>query len=883
MIKSCEETGKRNRSELNYILPYIKKNPKLLNFDGIEFPTEFKDETFALIEKNNPSIALKVYYFHHEDEDDKQGKLHMSYCDESIYKLRPHQIKLIYLDPAHHPNIKPAERPMIGHFVLLDKEYQEIIMPKPDEKTPNIMPKVTFDYEAKKQVKCPVIVYADFEAMNVKYTVPEGNKMKLLTNHVASMGCCTVVYNDGKKETVTFRNTPDKPCYVAMVEYLNELSLEIKMKHIDHHILSPDWRLIEKSLLIKQRILLAKWMKTHESKTHCDICHNEFKSFCSTCDKNKDKDKFEPCVTCVNNKANGNKHYDHCHLTGMYRSSACHTCNTRRLGFSPSTYKLTVLFHNSEGYDNHFMFNAMFEMGDRISQITIDNINKKLENYSERCKERMKKILSNKLVISAIPKTSEKVLTLSNGLIEIHDSYKLTISGLDTLIYNQVWGDPITCTRKGCCKVITDTKKIYYDNYEFVGEFICRDCQEYGHKLPTQIRRVDQRVIHDKFKCMASIVTENGKINNDKLALLLRKGVYPYSYMDSEEKFKESKPSIECFNNDLAKDEKDKACHPDDYDHFVRIYDTFECKNMDDLQEIYIKSDTCGLADVIEELRKDSINKFGMDIVNFITLSSFADASLKRMIHKKYIETGVDTRPELLTSQKMYELFEKNIRGGLCNGGKRYSRAYNKHMKGYDAEKCPRHFNYLTKKFERMQTYITYLDAVSMYNGVMCMKLPYAEFVELVGEKFKCFCDRKLIADLDDDGEYGYAYEVDIRIPKRLHDYMNDLPPLCTSRKVDISELSEDQINARKSFGETEDKIKASLNQSARLVSSLDPVTNHLCHYRKLKFLLRKGAEIVKIHSIIQFKQTHIYKDYMEACTSLELRQKMRAHAHSSS
>ncbi len=136
---------------------------------------------------------------------------------------------------------------------------------------------------------------------------------------------------------------------------------------------------------------------------------------------------------------------------------------------------------------------------------------------------------------------------------------------------------------------------------------------------------------------------------------------------------------------------------------------------MDDLQEIYIKSDSCGLADTIEFLRKDSINKFGLDICNFITLSSFADAALKRMMHIKFIRTQKGVRPRLLSDQNMYELFERNIRGGLCNATKRYSRAYNKHMKGFDPEKCPIKYNHQTGKYERMQTfYVQWYHAVDV-------------------------------------------------------------------------------------------------------------------------------------------------------------------------
>ncbi len=186
-------------------------------------------------------------------------------------------------------------------------------MPKPDEKTPNIMPKVQFHFNAKKQLKCPIVVYADFEAMNVKYNVPEGNKMKLLTKHVATMGCCTVVYSTGEKETITFRNTPDKPCYVAMVEYLNELSLEIRMNYIDHKIISPDWR-DRKNLTYKQIELLNSWIELHNSKTHCDICHEKFESYCLPCELKKDNfnsDIFTLFEDYLKNNNFRNCNYDH--------------------------------------------------------------------------------------------------------------------------------------------------------------------------------------------------------------------------------------------------------------------------------------------------------------------------------------------------------------------------------------------------------------------------------------------------------------------------------------------------------------------------------------------------------------------------------------------
>ncbi len=63
--------------------------------------------------------------------------------------------------------------------------------------------------------------------------------------------------------------------------------------------------------------------------------------------------------------------------------------------------------------------------------------------------------------------------------------------------------------------------------------------------------------------------------------------------------------------------------------------------------------------------------KFNLDIASFISSSSFSDAGMRQTNHRNYIKTGKDLRPELLTSQDMYEKFEGGIRGGLgrCEKG----------------------------------------------------------------------------------------------------------------------------------------------------------------------------------------------------------------------
>ncbi len=101
--------------------------------------------------------------------------------------------------------------------------------------------------------------------------------------------------------------------------------------------------------------------------------------------------------------------------------------------------------------------------------------------------------------------------------------------------------------------------------------------------------------------------------------------------MDSFQKFTEGPPPIEAFYDELRKEK----CHEDDYNHFVKVYRTFECKNMRDLEKIYLLTDVGGLADVMENNSAISMKNFGLDAAHFITNSSLADASQRLINYKK--------------------------------------------------------------------------------------------------------------------------------------------------------------------------------------------------------------------------------------------------------
>ena len=83
----------------------------------------------------------------------------------------------------------------------------------------------------------------------------------------------------------------------------------------------------------------------------------------------------------------------------------------------------------------------------------------------------------------------------------------------------------------------------------------------------------------------------------NKFSLLLRKGVYPYEYMDSSEKFNETElPDKESFYSKLNKE----GITDEDYVHAQKVWDTFNIQNLGEYHDLYVQSDTLHLADVFE-------------------------------------------------------------------------------------------------------------------------------------------------------------------------------------------------------------------------------------------------------------------------------------------
>ena len=132
------------------------------------------------------------------------------------------------------------------------------------------------------------------------------------------------------------------------------------------------------------------------------------------------------------------------------------------------------------------------------------------------------------------------------------------------------------------CKRCIERKNIKskYDFIEFKNNKLNYKCKEYGKRCYKSISGLIKKFPNVYRFCDGNL---------DKFILLLRKGVYPYEYMDSWEKSDESSlPPKKAFYSKLdLEDISDK-----DYNHAQKVWYVFGIRNLGDYHNLYVQTDT---------------------------------------------------------------------------------------------------------------------------------------------------------------------------------------------------------------------------------------------------------------------------------------------------
>ena len=275
----------------------------------------------------------------------------------------------------------------------------------------------------------------------------------------------------------------------------------------------------------------------------------------------------------------------------------------------------------------------------------------------------------------------------------------------------------------------------------------------------------------------------------------------------------------------------DEGITDSDYQHAKQVWDTFNCKDLGDYHDLYLKTDVLLLADVFENFRKTAMATYGLDPAHYLTLPGYSwDALLKL--------TNVEL--ELLTDSNMYLFIEKGLRGGISMVSHRHAIANNLQMENYDPS--------------QPTSFLQYLDANNLYGWAMSQPMPTRGF------EWVNYTDQ--ILETPVNSGHGYILEVDLDYPPALHADHNDYP-----LAPDKMTVSKDQMSPYQQ--KLVEELSITSFETEKLVPNLMNKSRYVLHYRNLQLYLSLGMQLTKVHKVLKFDQSPWMQPYIAKNTEL--------------
>jgi hypothetical protein len=353
--------------------------------------------------------------------------------------------------------------------------------------------------------------------------------------------------------------------------------------------------------------------------------------------------------------------------------------------------------------------------------------------------------------------------------------------------------------------------------------FMCTSLDKLGENINKGCKTREDR--RREFKNISDHFTDDVEFE-----LMIKKGVYPYEYIDSYDKFSETElPSIQDFYSTLTGSHIDEK----DYARAKMVWKTFNCKTLLDYHNLYLTVDVLLLSDVWKAFCDTCYKIYGLDPSYYYTAPGLSwDSFLKhtnedwKKKFKKEFEIG------LITDMDIYLFVESGIRGGLSQISKRYAKANNEYI--------PETYNK-----NAIDEYIIYLDANNLYGGGMSSYLPQGNF----RWNTETWDDKKILA-LKKDASTGYLFSVDIHYPKELHDLHNGYALGAINMKIPNNLLNKWQQEDRQ-----DGKI-------GKLCTSFEDKKDYVINYRLLQLYIQLGLKI-KVNKVLQYDQSNFMESYI--------------------
>ena len=329
--------------------------------------------------------------------------------------------------------------------------------------------------------------------------------------------------------------------------------------------------------------------------------------------------------------------------------------------------------------------------------------------------------------------------------------------------------------------------------------------------LSESLDKLVKNLDEDDFKILKKEFPEKWHYLNKKLA-------YPYEFFNSTVDYK--KPVDNLTREDFFSKLKNDYPDEEEIERTREIIKPFNIKKGEELTKLYCKSDVILLADVFEKCVKVSKEEYGINPLYCVSLPGFTyQCALKY----------TDIKLQKLQDKYLILLLENNIRGGISSVmGDRY-------VKSDDNKK------------------ILDIDATNLYGHSMSQFLPYDEIEMWHGHPDLYMNWLEEILNTPDDSDNGYFLEVDLKYHDNIKEKTKHFPFYPENKKINPDK-----------YNDYMKKIKSkSYTKSKKLICDWTDKKEYLIHYRMLKFYVRHGMVVEKVHEIISFKQSKWLESYI--------------------
>ena len=308
----------------------------------------------------------------------------------------------------------------------------------------------------------------------------------------------------------------------------------------------------------------------------------------------------------------------------------------------------------------------------------------------------------------------------------------------------------------------------------------------------------------------------------DKWQYLNKKLAYTYQYFNSINDYK--KPVNDLKKEDFFSKLKNNYLDDVEIERTKEIIKLFNIKDGEELNKLYCKTDVILLADVFEKFVEVSTEEYKINPLYCLSLPGYT-----YQCALKYTNIKLQT----LQDKDLILSIENNIRGGKSSVmGDRYVKSDENNS-------------------------IIYIDATNLYGHSMSQMLPYDEIEMWHGHPDKYWNGLDEILNTPDDSEIGYFLEVDLKYPDNIKEKTKYFPFCPENKKINPNKYNE-YMKSLKPENHTKSK---------KLICDWSDKKKYLIHYRMLKFYVRHGMIVEKIHEIISFKQSKWLECYISSNT----------------